>query len=224
MASRPETADGDATGGIDPAVQTAAVAALETAVNRALGLDPIGTRRIGELQGQVFRLECTEPTLDVYLMPQADGVALASRHDGLVTTAIRGTAGDFAELATAQDPAAALINGNIELTGDSAPLMDLQRAIASLQLDWEAPLVDTLGDVVGHQLAEGLRGLFSWGRQASGSITRQLEEFIHEEARLAPCREEVEDFFQDVEALAQRVERLQAKLKRLRSGVGHGND
>ena len=205
-------------------MQTAAVAALETAVNRALGLDPVGTRRIGELQGQVFRLECTEPLLDVYLLPRETGVTLASRHDGAVTTAIRGTARDFAELATAEDPAAALINGNIELTGDSGPLMDLQRAIASLQLDWEAPLVDTLGDVVGHQLAEGLRGLFSWGRQASGSISRQLEEFIHEEARIAPCRDEVEDFFQDVEALAQRVERLQARLKRLRSSAGNHHD
>jgi ubiquinone biosynthesis protein UbiJ len=213
--SRPDT------GGIDPALQTAAVAALEVAVNRALALDTAGQRRLQELEGLVFRLECTQPRLDIYLCPEAERVRLAGRYDGPVTTAIRGTAGDFAELATARDPAAALINGNIELTGDSGPLMDLQRIIAALQLDWEAPLVDSLGDVVGHQLAEGLRGLFGWGRQASASFTRQLEEFIHEEARLAPSRDEVEDFYQDIEALGQRVERLQARLRRLaaKSGV-----
>jgi ubiquinone biosynthesis protein UbiJ len=44
---------------------------------------------------------------------------------------------------------------------------------------------------------------------------RQLEEFIHEEARLAPSRLEVEDFYQDVQQLNQRVDRLQARIRQL---------
>jgi ubiquinone biosynthesis protein UbiJ len=210
--------------GVDPALHTSAVAALEVAVNRALALDAVGRSRLGELAGKIFRLQCTQPALDIYLVPGPGGVSLAGYHEGPVTTAIRGTAADFAELATARDPAAALINGNIELTGDSAPLMELQRIIAGLELDWEAPLVDTLGDVAGHQLAEALRGLFSWGRQASSSFTRQLEEFIHEEARLAPPRQEVEDFYQDLETLNQRVDRLQARMRRLTAAIRAGSN
>ena len=200
---------------IDPALHTAAIAGLESAINRALTLDPVSAGRLAELEGKIFHLECTRPTVDFYLQPRAGAVSLKGFHDGPVTTAVRGEARDFADLATADDPAAALINGNIELTGDSGPLLDLQRIIAGLELDWEAPLVDTLGDVAGHQLAEGLRGLFGWGRQARFSIERQLEEFIHEEARLSPSRREVEDFYEDIESLNQRVERLQARLKRL---------
>jgi ubiquinone biosynthesis protein UbiJ len=64
-------------------------------------------------------------------------------------------------------------------------------------------------------LAQALRGLFSWGQQASASFLRQLEEFIHEEARLAPPRLEVEDFYQDVQQLNQRVDRLQARIRQL---------
>ena len=47
----------------------------------------------------------------------------------------------------------------------------------------------------------------------------QLEEFIHEEARLSPPRLEVEDFYADVQALGQRVERLQSRLARLRKRI-----
>jgi ubiquinone biosynthesis protein UbiJ len=204
---------------IDPALHTAAIAALETAVNRALALDPIGQQQLGALDGDVFRLECTRPELDIFLLPSANGVSLKGFHDGGVTTAIRGTAADFAELASTADPGAALINGNIELTGDSAPLLELQRCVAGLELDWEAPLVEVLGDVPGHQIAEGLRGLFSWGRQATASFSRQLEEFIHEEARLAPPRAEIEDFYRDLEALGDRVDRLQARVRRLAATV-----
>lgn len=200
---------------MDPTLHTAGAAALETALNRALGLDPTVARRLGELDGEVFHLACTAPAINLYLAPRAGRVDLKSFHDGEVTTSIRGTARDFADLATADDAAAALINGNIELSGDSAPLMSLQRTLSDLALDWEAPLVDTLGDVAGHQLAEALRGLFSWGRMAQGSLLRQLEEFIHEEARLSPPRDELEDFYEDVALLSQRVERLQARIRRL---------
>ena len=81
--------------------------------------------------------------------------------------------------------------------------------------DWEAPLVDVFGDVAGHQLAEGLRGLLGWSQQASTSLSRQLEEFIHEEARLAPSRLEVEDFYKDLEQLNQRVDHLQTRIRHL---------
>ena len=53
-------------------------------------------------------------------------------------------------------------------------------------------------------------------RQASSSLTRQLDEFIHEEARLSPPRLELEDFYQDIQALGLRVERLQSRADRLR--------
>jgi ubiquinone biosynthesis protein UbiJ len=137
-------------------------------------------------------------------------------YDGAVTTSVRGVASDFAELVTSRDPAATLINGQLELEGDSAPLLELRQILASLDMDWEAPLVATMGDVAGHQFAQMLRATYGWGRQATHSLTRQLDEFIHEEARLSPPRLELEDFYRDIQALGLRVERLQSLAGRLR--------
>jgi ubiquinone biosynthesis protein UbiJ len=200
---------------IDPALHTAALAALERAVNRALELAPASRAQLNKLEDCVFALHCTAPPVDVYLLPGDDRIRLLGVYDGPVTTSVRGVASDFTELATAQDPAAALINGRLELSGDSGPLLELQKILAGLEIDWEAPLVGALGDVAGHQLAQLLRGIYSWGRQASGSLGRQLEEFIHEEARLSPPRLELEDFYRDVQQLELRVERLQSRTARL---------
>ena len=200
---------------VSPTIHTAAVAALEQALSRALQLDPRSGTQLSSLQGMVFHLDCSNPELELFLLPNASGIRLMGYWDGEVTAGIRGRAADFADLATASDPASALINGDLELTGDSAPLIELQSILAGLDMDWEAPLVNTFGDVIGHQLAQGLRGLFGWGQQASASFVRQLEDFIHEEARLAPPRQEVEDFYQDLEQLNLHVDRLQARLHRL---------
>jgi len=201
---------------LDPALQTAVLAALERVINRALELAPGSRADLEALEGKVFALHCTAPPLSVYLQVGAEGIRLMGIYDGPVTTSVGGVASDFVELATATDPAAALINGRIELTGDSAPLIELQKIIAGLEIDWEAPLVDALGDVAGHQLAQLLRGAYGWGRQASGGLRRQLEEFIHEEARLTPPRLELEDFYRDVHQLGLQVERLQSRTQRLR--------
>ncbi len=205
--------------GLDPTVTTAVLAALETALNQALALDPVAQRSLARLAGRTFAIECTEPTVAVYLQPGADRVRLLGFHDAPVTTRVNGTAKDFVELASSTDPAATLINGNLALQGDSAPLIELQQILGNLDLDWEAPLVETLGDVAGHQLAELLRAAFTSGQVVSRSLLRQLEEFIHEEARLSPPRLEVEDFYGDVQALEQRVERLQSRLARLRKRI-----
>ena len=202
--------------GINPTLHTAGLAALETALNRALALAPGGAAVLAELDRQVFALHCTAPTVDVYLQPADGGVRLMGVYDGPVTTSIRGEASDFAELTTSSDAAATLINGNLELRGDSAALIDLQKSLSTLELDWEAPLVDALGDVAGHQMATLLRGAFSWSRQAATSLSRQLEEFIHEEARLCPPRLELEDFYGDVRELDLRVERLASRVQRAR--------
>lgn len=204
------------TSGIDPTLHTAALVALEASLNRALQLSPHSRAELEKLSDCVFALHCSAPPLDVYLQPSGEGIRLMGRYEGDVTTSVHGEVSDFAELATAQDPTAALINGRLELQGDSAPLIELQRILANLDPDWEAPLVSTLGDVAGHQVAQMLRAGFSWGRQASDSLGRQLDEYIHEEARLSPPRLELEDFYRDVQELGLQVERLESRTARLR--------
>ena len=201
---------------ISPTLVTAITAAFEAALNRALEHAPTTQRELAGLEDCVFALHCTAPELEVFLQPTAEGVRLMGIYEGDVTTRVSGQASDFAELVAASDPAATLINGALALEGDSAPLLELQQVIASLDMDWEAPLVETLGDVAGHQLAQMLRSLAGWGNQASRSLARQLDEFIHEEARLTPPRLELEDFYRDVQDLGMRVERLQSLLERFR--------
>jgi ubiquinone biosynthesis protein UbiJ len=203
-------------GAVDPTLHTAALAALEAATNRALALSPGRAAELASLEYCVFAFHCTTPSVDFYLHPGTGNIRLTGVHQGPVTTRIKGEASDFAELVYSDDPAATLINGSLSLEGDSAPLIELQHILATLDMDWEAPLVASLGDVAGHQLAQLLRHAFSWSKQASTGLTRQLEEFIHEEARLSPPRLEVEDFYHDVQELGLRVDRLESRSARLR--------
>lgn len=201
----------------NPTLHTAGLAATEAAANAALRLSPHSIEALKGLAGQVLALECTRPALTLYVHADEDGaLKLRGVHDGEVATRVRGRAEDFADLARADDPAAALINGDLRLDGSSATLISMQRVVSGLDIDWEAPLVAGFGDVVGHQLAAVLEGAFSWSQQAGSNVQRQLREFVTEEARLAPPPLELEHFYEDIQTLSERSERLAQRVDRLR--------
>ena len=122
---------------------------------------------------------------------------------------------DFAALAASDDPAATLINSGIELEGRSTSLINLQQVISKMDVDWEAPLVEALGDVTGHQLAQTLRRFFRWSEGARASLKRQLSEYLLEEGRLTPPKAELEFFYDSVQSLSMRVERAQQQVEKL---------
>jgi ubiquinone biosynthesis protein UbiJ len=201
---------------IGPTAKSAAIAALEGLVNRALGLDPASRRRLAALAGQVFHIECTQPDLDLFLLPHADRVQLAGFWEGPVTAGIRGGYADFIELLTSEDPGATLINGKMSVIGDSKALLRLRDIAADLDLDWEAPLTRAFGDVLGHQLGQGLRRLHTLARNTGGGFARQVRDYLKEESDWLAPRWQVDAFSADVARVALQGERLENRLAALR--------
>lgn len=193
---------------------TAAIAALETAINTALKYDPATKNQLAALNDHVFLLHCTSPKLPLYIIP-AEEVRLCSFYQGDITTTLKGSMKDFVKLATANDPASLLINSDLELHGDSQALITLQNIAQQIDIDWEAPLTNIFGDVLGHQLSKSLRASFNFGAQVIKSVKRQVDDYIKEESELAPAQWQVDKFYRQVEDVSQRVERLHARINKL---------
>ena len=196
-------------------LDVAALAALERAIGSALSMDPRARQALAPLAGRVLRIEVNVPRTEIHVLPQIDCIRLAAHHEGAIDCSVSGAASDFIALALAEDKPGALVNGNLRVSGDSALLLELERALAGLDVDWEQRLALVLGDVAAHQIGRALRGTAQFGRRARDSFERHVEEFIHEEARLAPPRAEIEDFFADLRALSARADRLEAATRRL---------
>ena len=201
---------------LHPTLQSAATAALETAVNTALRLDPASRAALAALAGQVFHLQCSRPALDIYLIPHTDGIQLASRWEGAVSAGLQGSGDDYLELLRSNDPGATLINGAMTVSGDSSALLRLRDIAAQLDLDWEAPLARVFGDVVGHQLANSLRTGTRLLRDAANGLRRQFSDYAHEESSWLLRRWQFEQFRAEVSELRSRGEQLQQRARELR--------
>lgn len=196
-------------------LQSAALGGLEDAVNRAIALDSNSIQRLTTLNGRRFALQLQEPALFLSLAINNGLLRLSAEDQGPYDTRLEGSWAEFARIARADDPATALINGQVKIHGDTAPLLELRHQLSQLELDWEQPLSVAFGDVVAHQIGNSLRSGQRWLQQSSKNLRRQAEDFLLEESRLVPHPFEAEDFYRQVEDLRTRSERLEARLRSL---------
>ncbi|MEX1664859.1 ubiquinone biosynthesis accessory factor UbiJ [Zhongshania arctica] len=208
---------------IPPVLQSAALSSLENLVNKALQLDPATSAKLQALNGQRFSLELKEPDLNIGIGISGKRLRILGQHNDEVTTRLSGRWSEFAKVATATDPAAALINGDISISGDTGPLLELRKILAELDLDWEQPLADAFGDVAAHQLGNGLRAGQRWFNSTRANLHRQFSEFIVEESQLVPHPCQADDFYSEVDELKVRSERLEAKIRRLQQRIATSN-
>lgn len=196
-------------------ISSAALARLEEIINRALQLDPGCAAKLAELDGESFALQLREPDLDIGLGIAGQRLKIDLSTPNSPSTTLCGSWREFAAVATAQDPAAALINGNIQVSGDTAPLLALRKLLSELELDWEHPLAEAFGDVAAHQIGRGLRAGHRWLSSNGENLRRQLQDFLLEESRLLPHPLQAQALFKDIDELSARSERLEAKIRRL---------
>jgi len=189
-----------------------ALAAAETALNKALSLDPVTRDRLAALAGRVIGIHLTAPALTLYLLPDSHGVMLMGRYEGQPDLLLTGSVASFAKLAAENNQG---IPAGIGITGDANLATTLQRITAGLDLDWEEQLSRLTGDRIAHQTGRLLRGGNDYLRQTANTAALDLEEFLKEEARLLPQRFEVDEWVSDVDRLRDDVARLEARLSRL---------
>lgn len=201
-----------------PTLNTALIAGLELTVNKALTLDPATTKALARLTDHVYLFRCTKPALDLYLIPQKNSVRLCSVYPHQADTSITGTAEDFLQLVTTDNPTNILVNSSIELHGDSDALIALQKIANNLDLDWESVFTDAFGDVVGHQLANTVRSANSFFQQTAKNIRNQVKDYIEHESELLPSNGEAQALYDDIDHLTLRIDRLEAKMNQLDSG------
>lgn len=192
-------------------LSTAALAGLEKLINSALRYDP-GTRiALAKLSHQILAITISSPALTIYFTPDEEGVRLMSQWEGEIHTHLYGSLPALIKLA--RSDRTSFSDSGVEVIGNTGLLVDLQRLLKNLDIDWEDALSEFLGDIVGHQSAEVIRGGAKYTRDRARDLRRSTSEFLTEELQSVVSKNELEDFYQDVDDLRLQLDRLEARAR-----------
>lgn len=194
--------------------------ALEKAINHALALDPETPPKIEALHGKIIEIVISPLELHFFMRFANQRIALFAdvphEPDTVPDTVIYSTPLGLIRLSLL--PASkvrSLFNDQVRMTGDTELGQAVKQLFDGIDIDWEGHLAHFTGDLVAHQIGRVVRRGARFKASLKTSLKHNLGEYIQEERRLSPPREELEDFMQDVDALNLQVERLAAHLNQL---------
>ena len=130
---------------------------------------------------------------------------------------VSATPGSLLAMAAARlrgDADAALPPGQVEISGDADLARRRERLASRFEPDFEA-FARAFGDVIGFQLARGFRGALAGVGKSTSRLLRTSVEYLVEESRDLVARPELEQFFDEVDALRERADRLAARVRRI---------
>ena len=189
-------------------------AALETALNLYLQQDPQAMERCAALTDRVIAIDLTVPGVSLYFLPDAQGIQVLSHYEGEVDTRLTGSPLGFARLSLGKSEDA-LFAGTVRIDGDTEIGQKFQDLLAGTDWDWEEQVSRFIGDIVAHQLGNAVRRMQRFVSESRATLEQDVGEYLQEEARLLPVREEVAGFLEQVDVLRSAADRLAARVQRL---------
>jgi ubiquinone biosynthesis protein UbiJ len=154
--------------------------ALATAINQLLQMDRESPARVKKLEGRLLRVDLKGLNITLNVTFKHGVVRVRLEADTPPDTTISGTPLALFSMAEPEDADWGLPESNVQINGDASLARDLERIFRNLDPDWEGPLAALLGDVAGHQVAQGVRQGVETARETARSAVRVLSDIAKE--------------------------------------------
>ena len=191
---------------------------LETALNRALVLDPETRAALVPLDGQRLQLHLESPPLAMELRVEGEALRVGPAQGDEPDLSVRAGIGALLGQLPFLKASGATPVGKVRISGDAEVARQLQRLAEGFDPDWEQPFADALGPVIGPQVAKAVRAALREARVQGAAFAKASADYLTEESRDLVPKAEQQAFFDDVDGLRDRVERLAARVARRTTG------
>ncbi|MDH5648611.1 MAG: SCP2 sterol-binding domain-containing protein [Gammaproteobacteria bacterium] len=195
-----------------------AIALAEDAINRVLRLDRDALIRLGSLDGKTVCLKLALPEgepLSLYVLPFEGGMRLRLGVAAAPDVTIQGNIPVFTSMLFGDAMTGLVGQADMQIRGDLELGHKFKQILDQLNVDWEEQTSRYLGDIAAHKLGRFVREFKAWRAQALHTVQQDFAEFVVEESRLVPPKEEVDRFMHGVDKLRADIDRLASRLQRL---------
>lgn len=200
---------------------TLLLAGLERAINALLARDPAAPARLDALAGSRLLVCLEQPSLSIMLHFHHAGVDLMRADEDAESNAdavVELTPETLSQWASGESIERLMFSGKLSIRGRTHLLEATRELFTDLDIDWENELAALLGDMPAHSLAEGLRRMARFGLRAKDELLADVSEYVFEEAKLLPGRQQrdvLRDHLTELEVATDRLEARFARLHRL---------
>ena len=186
---------------------------VEKVANNLLHRDPESVERLQRLDGKRLRFHLKELPFEITVSVDTHGVQLSTSDESDVDCRIATEMGVLPELQDTANLTRLIKADLLDIDGDPMLAQQVVSLFKSLNVDWEAELAKTIGDVPAHWLGK----LWRRSREQVKTQWQQQQRWVHgvltEEKQLLPVRAEFDQFKTDLQQLRAQIERLERQCR-----------
>ncbi len=189
-------------------------AAIESTLNTLINDDPELGRRLARLKGQVIQVHLKElnKTLTFIFSQQIDVLA---NYEGQPDCYLSLNLSILPELRDQSNITKLIKQDKVILEGDIQLAQKFSQLMTDCKPDIEEWLSRVTGDVVAHNLVQGVSNLGQFVKAKADKHQNHLAQVITEEWKLAPAPLEIAHFCDQVDDVRSQAARVEAKLNQL---------
>ena len=191
-------------------------ARLEKLLERCIRESVSARQKAAGLEGRSLRVCVDGLGLDLTAAVRDGRVRLSRGSSGDADVTVRGTPLDLVRL-IGPDIASRLPRSNVDVKGRLHLAEDFAALFRFALPDPEEELARWIGDIAAHRIGESFRRAATWASSAARSLREDTTDYLTEERRALPGRNEAESQFRAIERLRDAVERAALRLERLDS-------
>ena len=203
---------------ISPSIDSALCASIEGSLNAVFKHDPTLLTALAKFEGRRIRIQ-SDDWLILVVTISSLGIQLSLRDDNECDTTIFGSLGELLTIALASDKADALMNGDVDISGSSALVLDLAKIMQQMDIDWEALITPLTGGIVAHQIGKGFRSFIKWGKDSGQTLATSSKEYLEDEVQLLVPKPLAEHFASQVSDLRLATDRAEARLQQIKQQI-----
>ena len=191
------------------------ISVIERGINAYLKLDGESLQKHASLDGKVIELHITGLEIRLYSLVGTDDIQVLGEYADTPDATISGTAASLLRLVRSEDNASAMLEADVEISGDLRTAESFSRMLSEASIDWEELLSKLVGDIPAYQTGNAARKANEWVAETADAMKLNVAEYLSEESRVVPAKAEVNGFMETVDDLRMDADRLEARIKLL---------
>ena len=165
-------------------------------------------------------LEVGQGVTELYLVLSKQGISTLGSYEGEPTASLSGT--PLAMISSFKSKKSKNL-GDLSIEGDALVFDRLTRYLSQGNVDIEALLSQSFGDLVAYKMTEKVSACRNQLNNKQNSVAFNLSEYLIYEKALFPDRFDLNQFTQNVHAIRNDVARIDARIERLLAQAKLGN-
>ncbi len=194
------------------------IKSIEKTLNTYLLSDTDSHKRLSTMAGKSVAVELTPLQLVFVCEFHSQGVYVNLNDDEAEPhTRIKGSPMQLMGALIDKERRHQFFADDLTIEGDPEFAQQVINLFDQVSIDWEEHASRIIGDVPAYQLSKLVSGVRGWLKKTSSNFKQDASDYLHEEAEWFPTREELQEFFSDIDNIRMDTDRLEARIAHVKS-------